>query len=96
MSSWRQLAERLTPGGGRHRYPTLGDVILNAMCIPSFAQQRRLRRLETEPHVRFVRPPLPYEGFFSVDAETSRRYEQLAYETAVEALEGAAVPGVRS
>ncbi len=87
LSSWELLKQRFTPGAEKPRYPNLSDVLFHAMCIPSFQHQKRLRDLAEYDNVKFIRPPVTADGFFTVDAKTSRRFEQLAYESAMETLQ---------
>ena len=90
LSSWKMMAERLTKRGEERLYPTITQVLFHSMCLPSFAQQKRLRELSSFDSVRFVRPPLQHSGFFTVDAEAGRKIEQLAFEEAMKQLEGVA------
>ena len=91
LSSWRVLAERFTKRSEKPLYPTITEVLFHSMCLPSFAQQKRIRDLISHDTVRFVRPPLEHRGFFTVDAEMGRKFEQLAFDEAMRQLEGVEV-----
>ncbi|MCB9746305.1 MAG: cyclic nucleotide-binding domain-containing protein [Alphaproteobacteria bacterium] len=86
ISGWRLLAEQLGLAKKGPPAPSIVDVLFHTMCMKSFEQAEAAHRDPRFRSVRFVRPRIRADGFFTVDRARALEYEREAYRATREAL----------
>ena len=64
LSGWKVLWDRLL-GRDLGAYPTLGEVIIQSMCVESFRQQAVAERMKEAPNTIFFDTGVESQGYFS-------------------------------